>query len=69
MAGILELAEVIIDKAGLRKEKMQTKTQLYPLSPIKQVANPYNHSLTKDTSGRCICADADFLNAYKNKWS
>jgi hypothetical protein len=69
MAGILELAEVIIDKAGLRKEKMQTKTQFYPLFPVKQVENPYNHTFTKDTSGRCICADEDFLNAYKNKWA
>lgn len=69
MAGILELAEAVIDKAGLRKEKMPTKTQFYPLEPVKSVVNPYNHGFVKDTTGRCICADKDFIAAYKTKWN
>ncbi|MDO8999837.1 MAG: E2 ligase fold family C protein [Bacteroidota bacterium] len=68
MAGILELSELIITKAGLRKEKMNIKTQFYPLSPIKSGVNPYNHDFAKDNSGRCMCADQDFQGLYMSKW-
>jgi hypothetical protein len=68
MAGILELAEAVINIAGLRKEKLPTKTQFYPLAPVKSGINPYNHSFPKDKSGRCICADKEFKEAYNRKW-
>ena len=69
MAGILELAEVVIKRAALRQKALPTKTQFYPLSLVKSGSNPYNHSFTKDATGRCICADIDFIEAYTSKWS
>lgn len=32
------------------------------------VSNPYNFSLIKDKTGRCLCYDEDFKNKYKEKW-
>jgi len=69
MAGIIELAELVINKAGLRQQKLPTKTHFHPLNPVKLGVNPYNHSFTKDVTGRCICADQDFVKAYKTKWN
>lgn len=69
MAGILQLAELVIQKAGFRKKQLDNISQFYPLSPVKSGSNPYNHSFPKDNSGRCICGDKDFINEYQNKWS
>lgn len=68
MAGILEFSELIIDKGGLRKTTMPNKTQFYPLASVKSGVNPYNHTFEKDNTGRCICADPDFVSAYIKKW-
>jgi hypothetical protein len=69
MAGILEMAELVILKTGLRKKPMQNVTQFYPLSPVRAGINPNSFSFAKDGTGRCICNDEDFKNAYKKKWN
>lgn len=69
MAGILELSELIIQKVGLRKNSFPNKTQFYPLLAVNPGVNPYNHSFPKDNTGRCICADQDFIDSYKTKWN
>ena len=68
MAGILELAEIVISKAGLRKDAFPSVTQFHPLQPVKHHQNPNNYDFSKDTSGRCICADQDFVAGYDEKW-
>lgn len=68
-AGILLASELIISKLELRGTDFKNHTQLYPLTPIKIVSNPYNHSTEKDKTGRCICNDKDFKKAYINKWN
>lgn len=68
MAGILLASELVIDKAGLRKRKFPIKTHFHPLYPVKLGSNPYNHSFSKDSTGRCICVDEDFVDTYRKKW-
>ncbi len=68
LAGILLLAEKVIDIGNLRHKKLPTITHFHPLFPLKPGTNPYSHSFSKDSTGRCICSDRDFLDAYSNKW-
>jgi hypothetical protein len=68
MAGILELSELVISRAKLRTEKFPNVTQFYPLLQVSSRINPYNHSLPKDDTGKCICNDADYRQAYLHKW-
>lgn len=68
LAGILLLAEKVIDIRNLREKGLPTITHFHPLFPLKPGINPYSHSFPKDSSGRCICSDNDFLDAYTNKW-
>ena len=68
MSGILVASEFYIWKTGNMKKDYLTSTHLYPLHPLNNEINPYSHELTKDSSGRCICADQDYLNAYHLKW-
>jgi len=68
LAGILLVSEFIIEKAGLRTDKLSTVTQFFPLAPVKDQINPRTFSFPKDVTGRCICADQDFITAYKTKW-
>jgi molybdopterin/thiamine biosynthesis adenylyltransferase len=68
MAGILLVTELILTKAGLRKNQLPTITQFFPLHPLRKEINPYHTTFSKDRTGRCICNDEDFINVYKNKW-
>lgn len=67
MAGILLAAEIIKDASGQRLEQEQ-RTDFYHLSPIVNGQNPFHRLIEKDTTGRCICRDKDFLNGYVTKW-
>lgn len=68
MAGILLAAELVVNATGLRKSAIKQQSHFYPLNPIG-VNNPFNHNLVKDSSGRCLCGDEDFINQYRQKWS
>jgi len=67
LAGILLATELIIQKAGLREAGFKNQTHIYPLLNITDSINPYNHTLEKDKTGRCICSDADFKDIYKTR--
>jgi len=67
MAGILLAAELIIDAGSFRKMPIKQQSHLYPLNPIGP-NNPFNHQLSKDNTGRCLCRDEDFQKQYNNKW-
>lgn len=67
MAGILLASELA--KYHMNAElKLEDRTDLYHLSPFSEL-NPYHRSLNKDTTGRCLCRDEDFLIRYKEKWN
>lgn len=68
IAGILLASEFYLWKAGHRTEEFKIKTDFYPLLKVNPGSNPYNHSLQKDSTGRCICCDEDFISVYNNKW-
>ena len=67
MAGILLAAELVIDAGDLRQNAIAQQSHIYPLNPMGKL-NPYNHRLSKDTSGRCLCGDTDFQNQSLMKW-
>ncbi len=69
LAGILLASELIISKLEFRSTEFKNHTQLHPLFPIKRDINPYNHTIEKDKTGRCICNDEDFKKVYINKWN
>lgn len=69
LAGILLASELIISKLEFRSTEFKNQTHLYPLFPIKEDHNPYNHTTEKDKTGRCICKDEDFKKVYINKWN
>lgn len=68
MAGILLAAEIVIDACNLRINLIKQQSHFYPLNPLGQ-NNPFNHQLTKDNTGRCLCMDEDFKNHYLAKWN
>lgn len=67
MAGILLAAEIVIDANDLRKKPIKHQSHFYPLNPIGP-NNPFNHQLSRDNTGRCLCMDEDFQKQYYNKW-
>lgn len=68
LAGILLAAEIIKEHMP-KKLKIESRTDVYHLSPIKKGLNPYHRIVPKDSTGRCICSDELFLNRYKEKWA
>jgi hypothetical protein len=64
LAGILLGAEMVINAAGLRSEPVLASTRLDLLRPLpSEISVP----VAKDDSGRCICADEDYVEIYKRK--
>lgn len=67
MAGILLASRVVIDASALAAKGSKQQTHFYPLNRFDKY-NPFNHNLQKDFTGRCLCADRDFIDVYKKKW-
>jgi hypothetical protein len=67
MAGILLAAEIVIDAGNFRKDSIKQQSHFYPLYPLG-LNNPFNHNLSKDNSGRCVCMDEDFRRQFISKW-
>jgi len=65
LAGILLAADVYAEIGGLRK-RLPTRTQLNLLSALPPLS-PSEH-IFKVKASRCICADADFIEAYGSKY-
>jgi hypothetical protein len=68
LAGILLASEMILYRLGARSLKFYNQTHIHPLSPISEY-NPYNHTLGKNKTGKCICNDEVFRKNYLNKWT
>lgn len=68
LSGILLVAELYLFKAGYRYQSFPNVTHIYPLLPLNYISNPYNHTLPKDKSTRCICSDEDYKSVYNKKW-
>ena len=68
MAGILVVAELIVNKYNLRASSNKGISHFYPLNPIVKDVNPYHHSVVKNKAGNCICGDDYFTTAYKTKY-
>lgn len=66
LAGVMLAAEVVIEAAGLRSAELPVRTEINLLRPITgTLCIPES----KHPSGRCICQDADFVDAYRTKYS
>lgn len=65
MAGVLLAAEVVASAAGFRRS-VATTTRLSLLRPIPEITS---FDITRQNSGRCICEDIDFLEAFQSKHS
>lgn len=64
LAGIFLAAEMVISAGGLRSEPASASTRLDLLRPLpSEISVP----IAKDSSGRCICADDDYVEIYKRK--
>lgn len=64
LAGILLAAEMVINAGGLRSEPAPASTRLDLLRPLP---SEISVAIAKDSSGRCICADDDYVEIYKRK--
>lgn len=66
LAGILLAAEVVIDAAGLRSSPIPPKTEINVLRPLGRRLNSQQQ---RPADGGCLCQDADYVNAYQEKYS
>lgn len=64
LAGIMLAADLVKHASGLLNVPT-TSTRINLLRPL---ASHLHDPKAKDTSGRCICADQDFLSAYRRKY-
>jgi len=66
LAGILLAGELFIDVSGSRNYALPCRTEINVLRPLGSFLNvPTSRNLT----GRCICADQDFIRAYQLKYA
>lgn len=64
LAGILLAAEMVIGAGRLRSEPVSASTRVDLLRPLpSEISVP----VAKDDSGRCICADDDYVEIYQRK--
>jgi hypothetical protein len=64
LAGILLAAEMVIGAGRLRSEPVSASTRVDLLWPLP---SEISVSVAKDDSGRCICADDDYIEIYERK--
>jgi molybdopterin/thiamine biosynthesis adenylyltransferase len=65
LAGIMLVADLVKHAAGVPQAPM-TSTRINLLRPLGR----YLHDpKARDASGRCICSDADFVDAYRRKYA
>lgn len=65
LAGVLSAAELIAVRANLKQMKIGETTRINLLRPI---TGYLNFPEKKHISKRCMCKDADFVSAYKDRW-
>jgi molybdopterin/thiamine biosynthesis adenylyltransferase len=65
LAGVMMAAELVIHSSGLRESPFLTRTTVDLLHPIREYLS---FSQEKDSQGRCICQDGDFIQRYEEKY-
>ncbi|KRR04383.1 hypothetical protein CQ12_34275 [Bradyrhizobium jicamae] len=65
LAGIMLAADLVKHASGL----LNTPTTSTRINLLRPLASHLHDPKAKDTSGRCICADEDFLAAYRRKYA
>jgi len=65
LAGVLLAAEVVADAAGMRIGALPPLTRINVLHPLGEYLSPPRE---RDATGKCLCADPDFLRAYQAKY-
>lgn len=65
LAGILLAAEIVVHAGQLRVTPQPTTTHIDLLKPL---GSHFSFPVAKHPSGRCICQDADYVQAYREKW-
>jgi hypothetical protein len=66
MAGIMLAAEIILFSMGKSSSPPPVTTKINLLKPLGHLLSELE---SKHSSGRCICQDPDFIDAYRNKFS
>jgi hypothetical protein len=66
MAGIMLAAELTAEASKLRKVRLPTTSRIDMLHPIHGYLN---RPEVRDSSGRCLCHDPDYLDAYRARYS
>ncbi|SHF40088.1 E2 ligase fold family C protein [Flavisolibacter ginsengisoli] len=66
LAGILAAAEIIIESAQLRLNKIEPLTKINLLMPLH---NFLKEDEEKNLQARCICTEPIFVKRFKTKWS
>ncbi|MGA0594266.1 E2 ligase fold family C protein [Enterovirga sp. CN4-39] len=69
MAGIMLSAEIVADCAGLSSPTRATRTVVDLMRPLPDRINVPALKASRSTVPRCICQDADFIDAYTNKYA
>lgn len=64
LAGILLAAEMVISAGGLRSEPVPASVRL---DLLRSLPSEIFVPVAKDDSGRCICADDDYIEIYERK--
>jgi hypothetical protein len=65
LAGVMLAAELVIHAGGLRPRPLPATTKVDLLRPL---ASHLSIPARKHPSGRCVCQDEDYINAYVNKY-
>jgi hypothetical protein len=66
LAGIMLAAEIVLARSALRKQAPPTTTTIDLLKPI---GSYFAFPQQKHPSGKCICQDSDFIEAYQAKYT
>lgn len=64
LAGIMLAAELVKHASG-KEQEARTRTEI---DLLRKLGTHLSHDQRKDSSGRCICQDSDYQNAYIEKY-
>jgi hypothetical protein len=66
MAGVMLAAEIVLFSMGESSSPPPVTTKL---NLLKRLGGLFSEHESKHHSGRCICQDQDFIDAYRNKFN
>ena len=65
LAGVLLAADVVMEACALRSRQLPARTEVNLLAPMGRVLNSPQE---RPSSGACLCQDAEFVSAYREKY-